>query len=282
MQLNPRYDGEPVIDLDGVPGDAGAAFVRQRARVADALSELTPERWSAQTRCEGWSVQDVVEHLVGVNRFWALSIGAGLRGEPTRVLATFDPVAVPAAMVVAARGRPPSETLMDFASTNDELAQLLDGVRDGEWSLAAEAPPGHLAIRTVVAHGLWDAWIHERDVLLPLGTVPGVEADEVMIALAYAAALGPAFHCTTGTGTVATMAVVGSDPEVGLTLDVGSSVVVRAGAEAGATATVRGRSVDLLDALSRRAPMPEIEAEHRWLLRGLAEAFEPGSAQAAG
>jgi uncharacterized protein (TIGR03083 family) len=282
MQLHPRYDGEPVIDLDAVPGDVAAAFVRQRSRFAGALSELPPERWAGPTRCESWSVQDVVEHLVGVNRFWAHSIAAGLRGEPTQVLTGFDPATVPAAMVEAARGRPTSATLAEFVSTNEELAHLFGGVRDPEWSLLAEAPPGHVAIRTVVAHGLWDAWVHERDVFLAFGTTPDVEADEVLIALAYAAALGPAFHCTTGAASTATLTIVGSDPEVRLTLEVGSSVVVRAGATAGKGATVRGRSVDLLDAFSIRAPLPDVGTEHQWLLRGLVEAFDASGSRSAG
>ena len=31
----------------------------------------------------------------------------------------------------------------------------------------------------VLHHALWDAWIHERDVLLPLGVSPTEEPDEV-------------------------------------------------------------------------------------------------------
>ena len=168
MQLVPRYDGPAVVDLDDVVGDPSGPFIRQRSRLADLLVELGSDEWTAPSRCEGWSVQDVIAHLVGVNRYWIFSIGEGLKGRPTRLLASFDPVTVPAAMVERARGTPPSETLDGFRSTNDELAAMLNPLGDADWSALAEAPPGHVAIRVVVAHALWDSWIHERDVVLPL------------------------------------------------------------------------------------------------------------------
>ena len=68
-----------------------------------ALADLTDAEWAAPSRCDGWSVQDVVAHLAGVNGFWALSITKGREGEPTRYLTRFDPVDTPAQMVEAAR-----------------------------------------------------------------------------------------------------------------------------------------------------------------------------------
>ena len=194
MQLVPRYDGPAVVDLDDVVGDPSGPFIRQRSRLGDLLVELGSDEWTAPSRCEGWSVQDVVAHLVGVNRYWIFSIGEGLKGTPTRLLTSFDPVTVPAAMVEQARGTPPSETLDGFRSTNDELAAMLNPLGDAEWSALAEAPPGHVAIRVVVAHALWDSWIHERDVVLPLSREQPLETDEATLALAYAAALGPAYR----------------------------------------------------------------------------------------
>src|ERR1039457_3430726 len=88
MRITPRYEGAAVINVDAVVRSPSAALVRQRARLAKALCGLSTEEWHTPSRCGGWTVQDVVEHLVGVNRFWSLSIQAGLRGEPTRLLAS--------------------------------------------------------------------------------------------------------------------------------------------------------------------------------------------------
>jgi uncharacterized protein (TIGR03083 family) len=275
MQLLPRYDGPAVVDLDDVVANPSTAFVRQRARLADLLTELGPDEWEVPSRCEEWSVQDVVAHLAGVNRYWIFSITEGLRGRPTRLLDSFDPVTVPAAMVESARGAPASETLEGFTTTNDDLAALLTPLSDPEWSAVAEAPPGHIAIRAVVAHALWDSWIHERDVVLPLSRQQPLEGDEIETALAYAAALGPAYRvCADRSGRAGVLGLIAHEPDFELSVEVGEVVRVRRGLDDRADATVEGPAVDLLEGLSLRGPPPAIAAEHRWLLSGLDEAFD--------
>lgn len=46
---------------------------------------------------------------------------------------------------------------------------LLGSLEAVDWEALAEAPPGHITVSAVTHHALWDSWIHERDVLLPLG-----------------------------------------------------------------------------------------------------------------
>src|SRR5262249_40851911 len=151
------------------------------------LARLDDEQWAAPSRCAGWSVQDVIAHLVGTNQFWAFSINAGLAGEPTQVLAGFDPAATPAQMVDAMRAQSPAETLEQFGEPGGALAAVVARIDDAGWSTLAEAPPGHIAIRGVVLHALWDAWVHERDVLPAVGVTPLEEPDEIAGCLHYAA-----------------------------------------------------------------------------------------------
>ncbi|MGH9080258.1 MAG: maleylpyruvate isomerase family mycothiol-dependent enzyme [Acidimicrobiales bacterium] len=279
MPFSPRYGGQPVIDIDAVVTDPYEAFARQRGRLAETLAGLNTAEWNSPSRCGGWTVQDVIEHLVGVNRFFAVSLESGLRNQPTRLLASFDPVAVPAAMVDAARGAPTPDTLDRFVTTNDALADLLGGLSGADWSTPAEAPPGHLAARAVVAHALWDSWIHERDVLVPLSRVQEIETDEVSTSLVYVAALGPGLSCAAGSTKTGTLAVVAHDPAIGFSVDIGHEATVRAGAGAGAgaghraTATIEGDAVGLLEALSYRSPMLAMDRRHRWLLGGLGHVF---------
>lgn len=275
MDLSPRYGPEPVIDVDGAIPDVVTPLVRQRTRFAEGLAGLDPAGWATPSRCAGWSVQDVVEHLVGVNRFWALSMGSALRGEPTRLLADFDPNTVPAAMVEAARGAPPEATLDAFVATNTALAELLEPLDDAAWALLAEAPPGHLALRAVAAHALWDAWVHERDVLLPLGREPRVEPDEVGAALAYAAALGAALRGAAGSTVSGTFRLAARDPDIDLTLEVGREVTVRTGFPAGGGPVLEAGALRLLEVLSVRAPASELDDGHRWLAAGLGAVFSP-------
>ena len=277
MKLAPRYEGPPVIDVDGVLGDPRAALVRQRERLAGALAGLSPEQWAVPSRCDGWSVQDVAAHLVSVNRFWLVSMGAGRRGEPTRLLESFDPVTVPAAIVAGTRGAPPAATLEELSASNAELAGLVGSLSEAELSMPAEAPPGHIALRAVCAHALWDAWVHERDVLLPLGRAPQAEADEIRVALVYAATLGPAFYLNGGSRRAGSLAVTASGPDLAFTVVVGDQVTARAGVEGGDSAQLGGDAVDLVERFSCRGPEPAVGEGQRWLVDGLRRAFDaPG------
>ena len=172
MQLSPRYDGEPIIAIEGALDDQREPFLRQRRRLADALAALTDEQWRQPSRCAGWSAQDVIAHLIGTNHFWAASITAGLAGEPTRILAAFDPVATPALMVESMRTLTPCETLEQLVDSHRGFLSAVESLDDEGWSTLAESPPGHVPIRLLVSHALWDCWVHERDVLIPLGIEP--------------------------------------------------------------------------------------------------------------
>ena len=277
MQISPRYDGPPLITMDGPVNDQRETVIRQRRRLQQTLESLTEEQWRAPSRCEGWDTQDVVAHLISTNGFWTLSIRSGLEGQPTRFLDGFDPKASPAALAEAARGTPWSTTLEQFVASNDELAATIEKLDDAGWSTPAEAPPGHIAVRAVAHHALWDSWVHERDIVLPLGLPAVDEPDEVAACLRYAAALGPSFGVAKGEGHTGTLAVEVTDPDLTVVVDVGPDAIhVHSGpVPADATLVLRGSAVDLVEALSIRGPLgQEVPDDARWLLAGLAEVFE--------
>lgn len=287
MQLTPRYGGPPLLEVDASLGDPSVPTLRQRRRMVEDLAAFTSEQWATPSRCEGWTVQDVVSHLVSVNQFWAMSITAGRGGTPTRFLATFDPVASPPQLVERMRGLGPDEVLAQFATSVDAMAAALDGLGDDDAGLAAlaESPPGHVPISAVLLHALWDSWIHERDILLPLGGTQAREDDEIVSCLAYAAAVGPAFGAATGSTRAGTLVIAATDPDATVAIDVSTSVTVRVRVRVGEGERpdegprLTGRAVDLTDALSFRAPFPDGAKDHlppddHWLLAGLDEVFD--------
>lgn len=279
MQLTPRYDGAPVLSLEMELVDPRAALIRQRRRMLSTLRALDAGRWREPSRCAGWSVQDVAAHLVGTDRFWALSIRSGLAGSPTRFLASFDPVATPEQLVGPSREQSPTAVLEDFAGSVDDLDDALAGVASDAWSTLAEAPPGHVPLRALVLHALWDGWVHERDVVVPLGLPATEEPDEVTACLAYVAALGPVFLATAGSQRTGRLEVAADPPATRFVVEAGPTVTVRlpVAADAGVP-RLTGPAVDLIEALSFRAPLRhDLCVDDRWLLGGLAEVFEqPG------
>ncbi|MDQ6698405.1 MAG: maleylpyruvate isomerase family mycothiol-dependent enzyme [Actinomycetota bacterium] len=280
MLLTPRYEGPPVLRFTGPVSDLSVPLLRQRRRTGAFMASLDDAQWASATRCEGWSVRDVIAHLVGTDQFWVVSATAAIAGTPTRYLAAFDPVVTPAQMVSGTRDVAPAEILATYLDGIEALGDVLTGLDDAQWSLPAEAPPGHVPLHALARHALWDAWIHERDIVLPLGGDPIEEPDEVRASLQYAAALGPALLATTGTSRPGTLVLDGTDPEAHVVVEAGETVVVSDATPSGGTAPsdavrLAGRSVELVEALSLRAPFPRAIAEdERWLFAGLASAFD--------
>lgn len=168
--------------------------------------------------------------------------------------------------------------MIHLNGTNQFLVMSIASDLDGDaWAAIAEAPPGHLALRAVVAHALWDGWIHERDILVPAGIEPDEEVDEVALSLRYAAALGPAFGLTTGMGrrgTLGVECVTRNGDTDRFRIDVGDEVVVSDATVEQGTALLRGSAVDLVDGLSLRTELHhDLDGADRWLVAGLDEAF---------
>src|ERR1700733_2509796 len=122
MPLTPRYDGGPPLRIDVPLADPSVPLLRQRRRMAQVLGTLDIEQWKVASRCSGWSIQDVIAHLIGTNRFWSFSINSGLAGSPTRFLVDFDPVTTPPLLIEPMRSLTPGAVLHDFTESIDELA----------------------------------------------------------------------------------------------------------------------------------------------------------------
>lgn len=274
MQLSPVYGADPLLALDGPPAHVLAPTVRQRRRLVAALEQLDGDDWNRASRCAGWTVRDVIVHLDSTNSFWSFSIAAGVAGSPTRFLATFDPVASPAELV-AGSDEAPSEVLARFAASTEALVGQLEALDDEAWVALAEAPPGHVSVGAVVHHALWDSWVHERDILLPLGVVPEVEPDEVAAALTYAACLSPALSVALGRAGTGVLGVSVTEPHLELTVEVGDRVHAHEGPAEAADLVLTGDAVELLEALSvRRELDQDIPVDSEWLVVGLLEAFD--------
>ncbi len=273
MEIEPRYHGPPLIDVEA---DPRTPFLRQHRRLRAMFEGLADEDWRATSRCEGWTAQDVASHLASVDGFWLASIRAGRKGTPTRFLVGFDPKATPEMLVDSGRAKAPPETLADLVAASEALCAVVDELTEDELDTIAEAPPGHVSIRALLHHALWDSWVHERDVSLPLGRTPDVEPDEVLASLSYVAGLSPAFAIMAGTAKRDALVLEVTEPQATLVVEADADQVrVRHGAAPAGALVLTGTGVDLVERLSVRAEVAgdDVPGDRRWLLSGLAEAF---------
>lgn len=270
MLLSPRYSGPPIITMDGSADDVHAPLVNQRRRLESILSSLTADQWETRSRCSAWTVKDVVAHLAGINPMFVMSALAGLDGKPTRLMRHFDPAKSPPMMVDQLGALSPDEVLNLFVTSNDALFTVLDALDEKGWSTTAESVPGDVSMRLLMSHALWDSWVHERDIVLPLGIEPVVVAEEVTASLRYVAALSPAFAIGAEQEYSGEFAIETTAPAYSCVVEVKGSVAVRTGATSTEASMLKGSAVELTEALSTRLPLPDDSpAEWHKLLQGL-------------
>ena len=85
------------------------------------------------------------------------------------ITAGYDPRITPSESLSASAGESPGATLSRFLATTEQRfaldrARLAEGAR-----FDVRMPYGAMDWTVRVLHGLWDSWLHERDVLLPRG-----------------------------------------------------------------------------------------------------------------
>ena len=141
------------------------ALAEQQAELAALLDVLTDEDWSRQSRCEGWSVADVVLHLAQTNE---LAVASARRRFTDGLTALAGGVGPPAnvdegadAMVAHERGAPPSEVRARWDRSVHDLQHALE---DCDPHARVTWVAGELSARTLSTTRLAETWIHTGDV----------------------------------------------------------------------------------------------------------------------
>jgi uncharacterized protein (TIGR03084 family) len=140
-----------------------AALAQQQAEL-DAM--LGPEVWSVPSRCEGWSVADVVLHLAQTNEM-AIASATGTFGEQIAGFPAAGSIDAGADLLVARdRGIGPEAIDARWKRSAQALCEALlacDPHARVQWVA------GTLAARTLATTRLAETWIHTGDVAAGLG-----------------------------------------------------------------------------------------------------------------
>ena len=157
------------------------ALRTQRTRLHDTLRVANEQDWRSPSRCTDWNVQEVALHVCGASG----AVGAVIAGERAQVEENFDPRTSPGIYVDRHSSEAPSDTLHRLQATNDALFAVVDAMGDDRDDKVAAVWGTPVDWRLLATHGFWDGWLHERDVLVPLGRTQATGDEEARLAVAY-------------------------------------------------------------------------------------------------
>ncbi|HLM62825.1 MAG TPA: maleylpyruvate isomerase family mycothiol-dependent enzyme [Acidimicrobiales bacterium] len=155
---------------DDTSETTAAALAEQQEALTDLLVALDAADWAHPSRCEGWSVADVVLHLAQTDEMALASVEGRFAEEVDGLTAGLGQAADvdegADLMVARERGGPPAAILERWRSGAAALRRALDAV-DPHTRVTWVA--GELSARTLATTRLAETWIHGDDIALPLG-----------------------------------------------------------------------------------------------------------------
>lgn len=150
--------------------------------VVDLTDEATPEQWGALTPCPGWTVGDLVAHVIDIEQvlgqeprpdhvpdFAALPHATGDVGRFTEVGVDWR------------RGRSPHAVVTELRETIARRRAQLDAVPEGGEVLSPFGRP--TTMERLLRMRILDTWVHEQDIREALGQPGGMDTPAAMVTL---------------------------------------------------------------------------------------------------
>ncbi|MGW0042494.1 maleylpyruvate isomerase family mycothiol-dependent enzyme [Rhodococcus sp. NPDC003348] len=152
-----------------------AALIEQWDVIGALLARLTPEQWAQPSALPGWSVHDVVAHLIGTE-----SMLEGI-DPPVEADAVPDsphvhnPIgAFNERWIHGLRDRSPAEMLAAYRDITARRARALGAMSQDDFDAPAMTPVGPDSYGRFMRTRLFDCWFHEHDIRDALA-LPGDE-----------------------------------------------------------------------------------------------------------
>jgi len=159
-----------------------ATLAAQHDRMLATWEALTADQWDHPSRNDSWTVHETARHVADVIE----GMTAQVYEEPwpfERV--QFDPNSTPDLWIARSADDPPSRTIERYRAAAVRYRERIGERVVAGHSGTALTPYGSAHWTMAVVHGFWDAWLHERDVVVPLGLGTQSGADEQRLAALY-------------------------------------------------------------------------------------------------
>jgi uncharacterized protein (TIGR03083 family) len=151
-------DREPIV---GVLGEEWAA-------ITSLCASLSDEEWDLPTECPGWSVRDLLSHMIGTER--------SLLGDPgPQPLEDTPPYvknpmgALNEAWVASRRSLSGPQLVAEFEHVTSRRLRDLRSWPTERFEEIVPSPAGQVSYREFMSVRVMDCWIHEQDIRVATG-----------------------------------------------------------------------------------------------------------------
>lgn len=169
------------------------ALTEEWRGIAELMSPMTEAQWRESTILPGWSVQDIVAHIIGTE----LMLAGETAPEAKHDLRESDHVrndiaAMNEQWVDSMRGLTGREVLQRFVTVTGSRAKSLEAMTAEEFDAPSWTPAGQATYGRFMQIRVYDCWLHEQDIRDTVGS-PGndsgapanVAMDELSTALGF-------------------------------------------------------------------------------------------------
>jgi len=174
-------DARVVVDL--VPIEVLGALARLRTRLLQSIDALPLGEAEHATRCDEWRAVDLVNHLADTTHWATEVIAAAAEHRASVIFEGFHVRATPKQLTDAAPRDLDAARARLHQAMEANLHQVAEVV--GLQERPTMTPVGPQPFPVAALHVLWDTWLHERDLLLPLGVQVPEHEDETRLAAVY-------------------------------------------------------------------------------------------------
>jgi uncharacterized protein (TIGR03083 family) len=149
------------------------ALTEEWRNITELMSPMTETQWGSSSILPGWSVQDIVAHIIGTE-----SMLAGETAPPARRdLRDSDHVhndiaAMNEQWVDSMRELSGEETLQKFVTVTHSRAKSLESMTVEEFDAPSWTPAGQATYGRFMQIRVYDCWLHEQDIRDSVGS-PG-------------------------------------------------------------------------------------------------------------
>jgi uncharacterized protein (TIGR03083 family) len=152
--------------------DGTAALAETWESLADVCLGLRPDEWRQPTGCPGWSVQDQLSHLIGIERVLDGEVEPDW-DEPAGDHVKNEFAAHNEKWIAARRGQTGAAIRTEFVEVTNRRLAMLRSLSDAAWARVGPTIVGEVPYAEFMKTRVFDSWVHEQDVRLALGRPGG-------------------------------------------------------------------------------------------------------------